>query len=60
MEWNLKKGDYDFENLVWTGYDDSHWWENVSNTAQFAVKETKNGRRFQLNPMSGEVTYLEK
>jgi hypothetical protein len=46
--------------IMWTGYDDSYWWDNVSKSDVFLVKRgAKTGRLFKLCPETNTVTISE-
>lgn len=43
------------ETIRWVGYNDAYWWNTVSNTDQFQIKES-GAKKYRLNPESDEVT----
>lgn len=49
--WSVYHVDADnhFEKIRWTGYNDGYWWQNVSATEEFLVKECKCGKKFRLH-----------
>jgi hypothetical protein len=46
--------------IMWTGYDDSYWWDNVSKSDSFVVqKGSETGRIFRLHPETNTVTIMQ-
>jgi hypothetical protein len=40
----------EYLHITWQGYDDGYWWEHVSVSDQFQVKQG-----YRLNPQTNEV-----
>lgn len=38
--------------IIWQGYNDQYWWDNVSTSDQFQVRD-----KYRLNPKTNEVTW---
>ena len=54
MHWEV----FDLEDgfVRWSGYDDSHWWDRVSNTPAFRDRTGKvTGRLYTLDPHTHNV-----
>lgn len=43
-------------NLMWTGYNDGFWWENVSKTDNAKIKKGNDGRVWSIDFDTNEVT----
>lgn len=46
------------EIIRWSGYDDTNWWNNVSETDRFRNKQDSNGNIYRLDPNTDEVTAI--
>lgn len=45
-----------FDGYVrWSGYDDDYWWRNISVKPEWQTRVMESGRRYTLNPETGEV-----
>lgn len=48
----------DGEKCRWIGYHDAYWWDNVSTSDQFQVREHR-GKRYRLDPYTNEVFLIK-
>lgn len=47
--------------IIWTGYDDNYWWNNISKSEKWRNKTVgKSGRTYILDVDTSIVTILEK
>ena len=48
---------FDLEDglIRWTGYDDDYWWRNKSVSPTWQTRTGKSGRRYTLDPVTGDV-----
>ena len=45
-----------FDGFVrWSGYDDDYWWSKISVKPEWQTRVMESGRRYTLNPETGEV-----
>lgn len=47
------------EKLSWTGYNDKHWWDNVSGGPSFTRQKDSKGRIWELNAKTNQVTQIK-
>lgn len=57
LHWSFWAGEDKF--IVWGGYDDGFWWNNVANTEHFTDRKGKaTGKTYRLDPATNLVTVL--